>query len=51
MSIPGDLAELLRRAAEIRREWCDYYRHRIGLYEDLAEESREKLGRLIYGAT
>jgi hypothetical protein len=50
VSVPSNLANLLRRAAEIRRERADYYRHRISLYGELAEEGREKLGRLIDGA-
>jgi hypothetical protein len=50
VSFPGNLAKLLRGAAEMRRERADYYRHHISLYTELAEESREKLGRLIDGA-
>jgi hypothetical protein len=37
------------RAAERRRAWPDYHRHRIVQFEDLAAEHREKLGQLIDG--
>ena len=37
----------LRRAAQIRREWCDYHRHLADVHERLAEQHRERLGRLI----
>jgi hypothetical protein len=37
----------LRRAAEVRREWCDYHRHMIAVAEDLVDRHREQLGRLI----
>ncbi len=40
----------LRRAAEVRREWAEYDRQRIALFEDLAEHHREMLGRLVDGA-
>jgi hypothetical protein len=30
-----------------RREWCAFYRYRIELYENLAEENRVKLGHRI----
>jgi hypothetical protein len=39
----------LARARELRQEWAAYYRHRVQLYEDLAAESRAKLGKLIDG--
>jgi hypothetical protein len=40
----------LRGAAERRRAWAEYHRHRIALFEDLAEHHREMLGRLVDGA-
>jgi hypothetical protein len=42
--------DALRGAAERRREWAEYHRHRIALFEDLAEHHREMLGRLVDGA-
>jgi hypothetical protein len=39
----------LRRAAQIRREWCDYHRHLAGVHERLAQRHRQALGRLIDG--
>jgi hypothetical protein len=40
----------LRLAAQIRREWWDYHRHRVVFFEDFAQRHREKLWRLIDGA-
>jgi hypothetical protein len=37
----------LRGAAERRRAWAEYHRHRIALFEDLAQHHRDELGRLI----
>jgi hypothetical protein len=39
-----------RRAAEIRREWCDYHRRMIAVAQDLADRHRAALGRLIDSA-
>jgi hypothetical protein len=40
----------LRRAADVRREWCDYPRRMIAVAEDLADRPRDALGRLIDSA-
>lgn len=39
----------LRRAADLRRERCDYHRHVIAVAEPLADRHREQLGRPIDG--
>jgi hypothetical protein len=36
-----------RRAREQRQAWCGYHRHMAGVFESLAQEHREALGRLI----
>jgi hypothetical protein len=32
---------------ERRRQWAEFFRHRVALHEDLAGENRAKLARLI----
>ena len=39
----------LRRAAELRRDWCDYYRTQIAAAEQMRERAVARLGRLIDG--
>jgi hypothetical protein len=36
-----------RRAREQRQAWCEYHRHMAGVFEFLAQEHRDTLGRLI----
>lgn len=36
-----------RRAREQRQAWCEYHRHMAGVFEFLAQEHRDALGRLI----
>lgn len=40
---------LSRYEREYRQAWADYYRTRVALFEDLAEENRQKLTRLVDG--
>ena len=40
----------LRRAAELRREWCEHHLRMIAVAEDLAERHRQQLGLLIDSA-
>jgi len=35
------------RLRERRLEWCEYHRRQAALFEDLAREHREALGRLM----
>jgi hypothetical protein len=37
----------LRRAAQLRQEWCEWHRRQVALFEALAAEHRQKLLRLI----